>query len=85
MWDGLPEAGYADYAAMQAQIQAGYEDIAEKVGAGVAPVGIAWQKAIEVQPDLDLWQFDGIHPPGKVPICQRWFFILSFSSKVLLG
>lgn len=60
--DGLPEAGYADYAAMQAQIQASYEDIAEKVGAGVAPVGIAWQKAIEVQPDLDLWQLDGIHP-----------------------
>ena len=59
---GLPEAGYADYAAMQAQIQASYVDIAEQVGAGVAPVGIAWQKAIEVQPDLDLWQLDGIYP-----------------------
>jgi hypothetical protein len=60
--DGLPGAGYEDYAAMQAQVQAGYLEIASEIEAMVAPAGVAWQSALARNPQLDLWQRDGIHP-----------------------
>ena len=60
--DGLPEAGYEDYAEMQAQIQAGYLEIGGELETIIAPVGVAWQSAIEQKPNLNLWQMDGIHP-----------------------
>ena len=60
--DGLPEAGYEDYVKMQSQIQAGYLEIGGELGAIVAPVGVAWQSAIEREPKSNLWQMDGIHP-----------------------
>ena len=60
--DGLPGAGYEDYAAMQAGIEAGYLEVAGEIGALVAPAGVAWQRALEGDPRLELWQRDGIHP-----------------------
>ena len=59
---GLPAAGFKDYAAMQAAIEAGYLEVASEIGAFVAPVGVAWQRALEGHPELELWQRDGIHP-----------------------
>ena len=59
---GLPGAGFKDYAAMQAAIEAGYLEVAREVGAMVAPVGVAWRRALEGHPELELWQSDGIHP-----------------------
>jgi hypothetical protein len=47
---------------MQVQIQAGCMEIAEEVEAKVAPVGIAWQSALERELNLNLWQLDGVHP-----------------------
>ena len=60
--DGLPSAGYKDFAAMQAQVQAGYMEIGNELDAMVAPVGIAWQNGIAQDPQLGLWQTDGLHP-----------------------
>jgi hypothetical protein len=59
---GFPENGMNDYASMQAQINAGYSAIAQELGARIAPVGSAWQTAVDGHPELELWQADGIHP-----------------------
>jgi hypothetical protein len=50
------------YSAMQARIAAGYEDLAEQLHARVAPVGIAWEHALQREPGLQLWAGDGRHP-----------------------
>lgn len=60
--DGLPDVGYKNYDETQAQICAGYMDIANELDVVVAPVGIAWQNAIKRDPQLNLWNLDGIHP-----------------------
>ena len=60
--DGLPDAGYRDFDDMQAHLHRGYMDIANELGAMVAPVGIAWQNGIVQDPQLGLWQRDGLHP-----------------------
>jgi hypothetical protein len=60
--DGLSETGLGDFAAMQDQIQAGYMEIANELNTPVAPVGPAWQRAMEHDRDLDLWAYDGVHP-----------------------
>jgi hypothetical protein len=60
--DGFPDEGHADFAAMQAQLQMGYEEIAAELDAQVAPVGLVWQTAVEKTPGLDLWRADGVHP-----------------------
>ena len=62
---GLPSAGYEDYAAMQAAIEAGYLAVAGEMGAMVAPVGAVWQRALEEHPELELWQRDGSHPSSE--------------------
>lgn len=59
---GLPEAGFADYATMQQALATGYEDIARQIQAPVAPVGLAWEHALAADPSLDLWNSDGSHP-----------------------
>lgn len=60
--EGFPEAGLKTYAEMQAQVEAGYMEIADDLKAMVAPVGMAWQNVIAQKPQLELWQSDGIHP-----------------------
>jgi hypothetical protein len=60
--EGLPKAGYPDYASMQAQIAANYVGIAAELDLILAPVGIAWQSALAQDPELDLWSADGSHP-----------------------
>jgi len=60
--DGLPASGYEDYHAMQAGVEAGYLEIADELGVMVVPVGAAWREVVAADPDLELWQRDGIHP-----------------------
>lgn len=60
--DGWPENGLTGYEAMQARISEGYLQIAQELGASVAPVGNTWLMAIKEHPDLELWQGDGSHP-----------------------
>ena len=52
----------SDYADMQAQVGSGYMEFANERDAMVAPVGIAWQNVIARDPQLSLWQTDGLHP-----------------------
>lgn len=47
---------------MQQKITAGYKQFAENTGAHIVPVGIAWQRARELRPDLALHDPDGSHP-----------------------
>jgi len=63
--DGWPEAGLTTYEAMQAQIDAGYLEIARELNVPVAPAGAAWQAAIQQYPRLSLWQSDNSHPTGQ--------------------
>ena len=60
--DGLPDKGFPDFASMQAELNAGYVEIADQLGAIVAPVGIAWQNGLAQESQLDLWDPDGGHP-----------------------
>ena len=44
------------------EIAQAHRDIAAELGADVAPVGLAWQRAMEERPELDLYYLDGDHP-----------------------
>jgi hypothetical protein len=60
--DGWPENGMQTYEDMQLQINRGYFDIANELGARMAPVGFAWAKTVKEHPEISLWQADGSHP-----------------------
>jgi hypothetical protein len=60
--DGFPELGFHDCTRMQAELTAGYMNIADELHLTVAPVGIAWQSALARDRRLNLWQGDGSHP-----------------------
>lgn len=47
---------------MQEEITDAYCSLAEKIGAKVAPVGIAWKNAFSAKPDLVLHTSDKSHP-----------------------
>jgi len=42
-------------------IQAEYTRLAERINARIVPVGLAWQRALELRPDLPLYDNDGSH------------------------
>jgi len=63
--DGLLQLGYRNYNEMQAELERGYEKIANELNITVSPVGTAWQKALEKDTQIDLWQMDGSHPSVK--------------------
>jgi hypothetical protein len=50
---------------MQARLADGYFDLGEELSATVAPVGLAWAKALQYEPELDLWASDGRHPSAS--------------------
>ena len=60
--DGLPEAGFENFTAMQTQLEMGYTEIAAGLDAAVASVGLAWQQAVLEDSKLPLWDSDGSHP-----------------------
>ena len=57
--DGFSETGHASFDSMQAAITSAYTDIADEVGARVAPVGEAWAATRD---RVDLFAGDGSHP-----------------------
>ena len=59
---GFPEAGLEDYQAMQSKTGEVYLELGREFGILVAPVGFAWQSALEQDPALELWSIDGSHP-----------------------
>jgi len=60
--NGFPDSGFSNFDEMQAQLHTGYTEIATELGVLVAPVGTAWQNAVTQNPELNLWQMDGVHP-----------------------
>jgi hypothetical protein len=44
------------------EIAQAYGDIATELGVDVAPVGFAWQRAMEERSDLDMYDTDNTHP-----------------------
>jgi hypothetical protein len=59
---GWPEAGLPTYASMQAAVDDGYASVAAELGVGVAPAGRVWAALVELEPQITLWQADGVHP-----------------------
>lgn len=59
---GLPEENFADFTAMQRALETGYQEVGEAIQAPVAPVGLAWERALAADPDIQLWEADGSHP-----------------------
>ena len=53
------------YEAMQDRVAAAYEAEGAEIGAPVAPVGLAWARAHELVPSLDLWGGDDTHESDK--------------------
>ena len=51
-----------DYAAMQAGVDQAYATIGAELRITIAPAGQAWQAVRQMDPAIDLWQADGIHP-----------------------
>lgn len=60
--DGLPSTGCKNFDDTLARIYSNCMDIAHELDLMVAPVGIAWQKGIERDPQVNLWNSDGSHP-----------------------
>jgi hypothetical protein len=58
---GMAIPSVPDYESMQAQVAANYLRIAHELDLVVAPVGIAWQQALALDPELELWGRDGSH------------------------
>lgn len=50
------------YDAMQDRIAASYATVGRLLHVRVSPVGRAWQEALAIDHDLDLWDGDGRHP-----------------------
>ena len=50
------------FAAMQARLAAGYDELGRELRVPVAPVGLAWAAARRADSRLRLWQGDGRHP-----------------------
>jgi len=60
--DGLPLTGCKNFHDTLSCIYSNCMDIAHEQDLMVAPVGIAWQKGIERDPQVNLWDSDGSHP-----------------------
>lgn len=50
------------FAAMERRLAEGYSELGADLSAPVAPVGLAWEEALQREPALDLWDGDGEHP-----------------------
>lgn len=73
------------YAAMQARLKDGYENIAREERIPVAPVGIAWQNALRGRPGLNLWQGDGSHPTTEGTYLAACIFYQIFYGRSCRG
>ncbi len=77
--DGQPSTGFQDFGEMQAHLRAGYMEVADELDVWVAPVGVAWQYALAQEPQLSLWQGDGLHPaPEGTYLSACVFFAVLF-------
>lgn len=47
---------------MQQRLRQAYFELASRLSATLAPVGLAWAQSRRTHPHLDLWSDDGIRP-----------------------
>jgi len=65
----------------QTRLAAAYGHLADRLGAKLAPVGLAWEKAQQVHPKIDLFLADGRHAnPAGAYLTACVFFALLFES-----
>jgi hypothetical protein len=50
------------FAAMHERSVRGHVECAQSIGAKLVPASIAWKRALELRPTLELWRPDGSHP-----------------------
>lgn len=60
--DGWPEQNIPTYEKMQLAIDDGYTTIGQELKVRMSPVGFAWLKMRQQNPQMNLWQDDGSHP-----------------------
>lgn len=53
---------FTDFSHMQDSLETAYMRIANELSAAVAPVGIAWENALAIDSNLNLWTSDNSHP-----------------------
>ncbi|MFZ1749476.1 MAG: DUF4886 domain-containing protein [Saprospiraceae bacterium] len=69
----------------QDQITLEYTKLAKEMNAILVPVGLAWQKARNLQPDIDLFDADGSHPSALGSYLSACVFYGVFSGKSPVG
>lgn len=82
---GFPENGLFTYEGMQYEINQGYKQIASELGVRLAPVGLAWFRALQANPDLQLWQEDGSHPSEQGTYLAACVFYATFYKESPVG
>lgn len=82
---GFPQVGYEDFAAMQAEVAAGYRELGAALDIPVVPVGLAWQRAMVEKPDLNLYMDDESHPNGKGSYLTACVFYARITEESPLG
>ena len=82
---GFPENGLSNYEAMQYEINRGYMRIASELDVRLAPVGLAWFRALRVNPNLQLWQEDGSHPSEQGTYLAACVFYVTLFNESPVG
>ena len=82
---GFPENGMTNYESMQYQIDQGYLRIAYELNLPVVPVGVAWFRALNKYPSLQLWQDDGSHPSEQGTYLAACVFYVTFFKESPVG
>ena len=66
---------------MFSQVAKGYKKMAADVNAPVAPVGLAWQRALKEQPRIILYDNDGVHPTSAGAYLPACVFYITLTGK----
>ncbi len=70
---------------MQKTITAAYKQLAEKTGAYIVPVGLAWQRSRELRSDLVLYELDASHPNSTGTYLAACVFYAVLTGKSPVG
>jgi hypothetical protein len=73
------------YTAMQQRIFTSYAGLSERLAAPVAPVGAAWEQAIQQHPGIQLWAGDGVHPSTAGSYLTACVFYVMLSGRDPVG
>ena len=82
---GWPDQGMPDFESMQAEIDTGYQEISSIFRIPVVPVGDAWFTEWKRNPQVKLWQNDGIHPTEQGTYLAACVFYAALFHETPLG